>query len=187
MLDAMTSEVHRICPARGARTGTTLRFELDDPRRPEIRRLLEEHLADVHATSPPGSIHALDPAQLHDPSVTFWSAWEGPQVRGCGALRELGGQDVELKSMRTARAARWQGVGSAMLRHLLDVAVVRGRRRVLVETGSQEFFAPARRLYARHGFVVRGPFAGYVQDPNSVFMELRLGEAGNHKVDACPL
>lgn len=122
----------------------TLRFELDDPSRPETRRLLEEHLVDVHAASPPGS-------------------------------------------MRTARAARWQGVGSAMLRHLLDVALVRGRRRVLVETGSQEFFAPARRLYARHGFVVRGPFAGYVQDPNSVFMELRLGEAGNHKVDACPL
>ncbi|MES9537994.1 MULTISPECIES: GNAT family N-acetyltransferase [unclassified Actinomadura] len=151
-----------------------LRFQLGDLARPEIRRLLEEHLADMHATSPPESIHALDLEELRDPAVAFWSAWEGPELRGCGALKDLGDGDVELKSMRTARTARGLGIGSAILRHLLTVAAERGHRRVLLETGSQEFFAPARRLYERHGFSLCEPFADYVHDPNSVFMELRL-------------
>ena len=151
-----------------------LRFQLGDLARPEIRRLLEEHLADMHATSPPESIHALDLEELRDPAVAFWSAWEGPELRGCGALKDLGDGDVELKSRRTARTARGLGIGSAILRHLLAVAAERGHRRVLLETGSQEFFAPARRLYERHGFSLCEPFADYVHDPNSVFMELRL-------------
>jgi putative acetyltransferase len=163
-----------------------LRFELDRLTRPEIHRLLDEHLADMHATSPPESIHALDLEELRAPAVAFWSVWEGPELRGCGALKDLGGGDVELKSMRTTRAARGQGVGSAMLRHLLRVAAERGHRRVLLETGSQEFFAPARRLYARHGFTPCEPFAGYVRDPNSVFMELRLDGEDDPKVEACP-
>ncbi|TDD80893.1 GNAT family N-acetyltransferase [Actinomadura darangshiensis] len=164
-----------------------LRFELDDLARSEIHRLLEEHLADMHATSPPESIHALDLRELRDPAVEFWSAWEGPELRGCGALKDLGGGDVELKSMRTAQAARGKGVGTFVLRHLLTLAAERGHRRVLLETGSQDFFAPARRLYARHGFTFREPFGDYVQDPNSVFMELCLDGAADPKVKPCPL
>jgi len=37
-----------------------------------------------------------------------------------------------------------------------------------------EAFAPARLLYEEFGFAYCGPFADYVQDPNSVFMTLRL-------------
>lgn len=86
-----------------------LRFELDDLARPEVHRLLEEHMADMHATSPPESIHALDLKGLRGPAVAFWSVWDGPELRGCGALKDLGGGDAELKSMRTARAARGRG------------------------------------------------------------------------------
>ncbi|WP_141579327.1 GNAT family N-acetyltransferase [Actinomadura sp. WMMA1423] len=160
-----------------------LRFQLGGLALPEVHRLLEEHLADMHATSPPGSIHALDLKELREPAVAFWSVWDGPELRGCGALKDLGCGDVELKSMRTARDARGLGIGTAMLRHLLAVAAERGHRRVLLETGSQDFFAPARRLYERHGFTQCEPFADYVHDPNSVFMELRL-EA---EARACPL
>ncbi|WP_395110431.1 GNAT family N-acetyltransferase [Actinomadura sp. SCN-SB] len=163
-----------------------LRFELGGLARPEIRRLLEEHLADMRATSPPESVHALDLEELRHPAVSFWSVWEGGELRGCGALKDLGGGDVELKSMRTARDARGRGVGAAMLRHLLRAAAERGHRRVLLETGSQEFFAPARRLYARHGFAFCKPFADYVDDPNSVYMELRLDGEDAPRVEACP-
>jgi putative acetyltransferase len=35
-------------------------------------------------------------------------------------------------------------------------------------------FAAARTLYASFGFEPCGPFGDYVEDPNSVFMRLRL-------------
>lgn len=155
-----------------------LRLELDDLTRPEVVALLEEHLQDMYATSPPESVHALDLAALRAPEISFWTAWEGDALAGCGALKRLDEADVELKSMRASRAARGRGVGAAILGHLLDRARERGFARVLLETGVEDYFAPARRLYERHGFRVRGPFGDYTDDPNSVFMELQLRDAG---------
>lgn len=61
-----------------------------------------------------------------------------------------------------------------MLRHLLDDGASRGVRQLSLETGSTEFFAPARALYAGAGFTVCGPFGDYREDPHSVFMTLHL-------------
>jgi putative acetyltransferase len=149
-------------------------FERDDLTRPEVIGLLEEHLADMHATSPPESVHALDLEELRSPDVAFWTAWNETGLQGSGALKALGDKEAELKSMRTVRSARGQGVGEAMLLHLLDEARRAGIEHVYLETGSQPFFAPARRLYARHGFRERGPFADYRPDANSIFMQLAL-------------
>jgi putative acetyltransferase len=151
-----------------------LRFELDDLTRPAVVALLKEHLSDMYAVSPPESVHALDLDALRGPGLSFWSAWDDAALAGCGALKDHGDGSFELKSMRTAADGRGRGVGSKVLGFLLDQARSRGGERVLLETGSEDYFAPARRLYARHGFVVRGPFADYVEDPNSVFMELTL-------------
>jgi putative acetyltransferase len=63
-----------------------------------------------------------------------------------------------------------------MVRHIIATARQRGYRRLSLETGSMEYFAAARALYTRHGFVECGPFEGYVSDPNSVFMTLDLAE-----------
>lgn len=152
----------------------TLRLELDDLTRPTVVALLEEHLADMYATSPAESVHALDLDGLRAPGLAFWTAWEGPGLVGCGALKSLPGGDFELKSMRTAAAARGRGVASRLLTHLLDEARRHGGRRVLLETGVEDYFAPARRLYVRHGFRERPPFGDYVADPNSVFFEISL-------------
>jgi putative acetyltransferase len=151
-----------------------LTFERDDLTRAPVVRMLEEHLADMYAVSPPESVHALDLDALRGPELSFWSAWEADLLAACGALKDLGGGDLELKSMRTAAGGRGRGVGAAMLGFLLDQARARGAHRVLLETGAEDYFAPARRLYARHGFVVRPPFADYTDDPNSVYMELVL-------------
>lgn len=145
---------------------------LDDP---AVRALLAEHLQDMHATSPAESVHALDPSALRAPGVTFWTAREDGVVVGVAALQELSATDGELKSMRTASAARGRGVATALLVHLVDAAVARGHRRLLLETGSQDAFLPARRLYAAHGFVECGPFEDYAPDPHSVFMVRDLG------------
>jgi putative acetyltransferase len=152
----------------------SLRFELDDLTRPEVIRILEEHLEDMYAVTPAESVHALDLEALKVPEIAFWSAWEEAELVGCGALKSLGEGDYELKSMRTTAAARGRGVATAMLRHLLAEARSGGGRRVLLETGTEDFYEPARRLYTGNGFTERPPFGSYVLDPNSVFFELSL-------------
>lgn len=138
---------------------------------PLIARFLADHLDQMHATSPAESVHALDLEALRAPGIHFLSARdEQGRVLGCGALKDLGGGEGEIKSMRTDPAVRRQGVASALLTHLLDHARSLGLHRLSLETGSQEFFAPARALYEAHGFVACAPFADYRPDPNSAFL-----------------
>jgi len=146
----------------------------DDLHGPEIADLLRAHLDHAAKHSPPESIHALDLDALRIPEITFWSAWEGEALVGCGALRELSPDHGEIKSMHTALAHRGQGVAARLLTHILTEARARSYRRVSLETGSMEGFAPARTLYARFGFEPCPPFAGYWEDPNSVCMTLEL-------------
>ena len=133
-----------------------------------------EHLASMAAISPPESCHALDASELEQPDVTFWSAWEGERLAGCGALKELDPCHGEIKSMRTSARFLRQGVAARVLETILEAARDRGYRRLSLETGSMDEFAPACRLYERYGFTYCSPFADYVLDPNSVFMTLEL-------------
>jgi len=151
-----------------------MKIELDDLRRPAIHALLEEHLRNMHALGPPESVHALDLDKLRAPGITFWSAWDGGELLGCGALSELSPNHGEIKSMRTPEARRRTGAGRALLLHIIAVARARGYERLSLETGSVAAFAPAHRLYESVGFTRTGPFGTYVEDPNSVFMTLAL-------------
>ena len=151
-----------------------MRIEIDDLTRPEIHALLNEHLRNMYEVSPPESVHALDLERLRKPEITFWSAWDGPVLLGCGALKELDHKHGEIKSMRTPPALRRRGAGRAILAHILRVARSRGYDRVSLETGSMAAFNPAQQLYESFGFTCCGAFGEYVEDPNSVFMTLRL-------------
>ena len=151
-----------------------MRIEIDDLSDPQVRALLAGHLAEMRATSPACSVHALDLDGLSAPHVTVWAARDRAVVLGVGALSELDPHHGEVKSMRTATDAQGRGVAAAVLGAILTEARSRGYRRLSLETGSHERFAPAHRLYARHGFVPCGPFAGYAPDPHSVFMTLEL-------------
>ena len=146
----------------------------DDLSGPEIAALLSEHLDDMRATSPPESKHALDLDDLRHPDVSFWSAYDGDELVGCGAIKRLDASHAEVKSMRTARSRRGGGIASALLTQLLDEARRMGFRRVSLETGSAEFFAPARGLYRKFGFDYCEPFGDYRLDPHSVFMTREL-------------
>ncbi|GAA3832354.1 GNAT family N-acetyltransferase [Nocardioides panacisoli] len=153
-----------------------MRIAVDDPLRADVRALLDEHLADMHATSPAESVHALDPTALTAPGITFWTLRDdGGAVLGCAALKQLAPDHGEIKSMRTSIAARRRGVAARLLDHVVAEARARGYRRLSLETGSQDFFAPAHSLYASRGFTGCGPFEGYVEDPHSIFMALALG------------
>ena len=151
-----------------------MKIEVDDLSRAAIHALLEEHLQSMHELSPPESVHALDLEKLRQPGITFWSAWEGPLLLGCGALKELDPGHGKVKSMRTPGAHRRRGAGCAILAHIIEVARSRYYERLSLETGSMEEFKPAQRLYESFGFTYCGHFGDYVEDPNSVFMTLRL-------------
>jgi putative acetyltransferase len=147
-----------------------LRIDVDDPRAEDVRALLRVHLAFADEHSPPEDVHALDLSGLLDPAVTFFSARRDGELVAIGALKELDQSTVELKSMHTVAVARGDGVGRAVLRHLLDIARDRGYARISLETGSMDAFAPARALYAREGFEICAPFGDYEPSRNSTFM-----------------
>jgi putative acetyltransferase len=147
-----------------------MEIHLDDLAGPEIIALLREHLRCMALISPPESRHALDLDGLRKPEITFWTIWSGSDLAGCGALKELNKEHGEIKSMRTAYAYQRKGVASQMLRHLIAEAERRGYPRVSLETGSMDYFEPARKLYASFGFRFCGPFGSYRDDPNSLFV-----------------
>jgi putative acetyltransferase len=140
---------------------------LDDPR---VIALLTIHVTRARDVTPIGSAHALDLSGLKQPSIRFWTIWDGETLLGTAALKRLDAAHGEIKSMHVAEAARRQGAGAAILRHVLAQAKAMGLARASLETGSFDYFAPARALYAKHGFVECGPFEGYAPDRNSTFM-----------------
>ena len=146
----------------------------DDLTGEEIAALLRLHLDEMHQWSPPCSVHAMPIKRLRASDVTFFSAWHGPRLAACGAIKQLDPAHGELKSMRAHPDYRGQGAGRAILAHLLQVAQARGYARVSLETGAPEQFGPARRLYEGHGFAECGPFADYHPDPFSLFMTRTL-------------
>lgn len=128
----------------------------------------------MYALSPPESVHAFDLSKLKSPDITFWTAWDGPVLLGCGALKELDATHGEIKSMRTPKALRRRGAGRALLVHIIEAARARGYARLSLESGSPAAFDPARRLYESFGFSYCEPFGSYRPDPYSVFLTLAL-------------
>jgi putative acetyltransferase len=152
----------------------SIEFRVDDLSGEPSRQLVERHLQAMHGSSPPDSCHAFDIDKLRQPDVTFWSAWAGNEIAGCGALKRLDSARGEIKSMRVADEFLGQGIGRAMLQHILAESRRMGLSSLWLETGSVDYFIPAIRLYESSGFVRCGPFEDYVEDPFSIFMTLDL-------------
>jgi putative acetyltransferase len=148
------------------------RIAIDDARLDDVQALVARHLAFARQHTPAEGVHALASDGLLDPAVTVFSARRDGQLLAMGALREVDETQAELKSMHTAEAARRQGIGRAMVDHLLGVARHRGYRRVSLETGTMDAFSPARALYMSAGFTECGPFGQYQESPTSAFMTL---------------
>ena len=149
---------------------TPLRIIEDDLSGPQIAALLRLHLDEMRQWSPPQSVHAMPIERLRAPDVTFYSAWYGGALAGCGALKQIDAHHGELKSMRAHPDYRGKGIGRAILDHLLAEARARGYTRVSLETGRSAPFLPARRLYEANGFTECPPFGNYAADDFSICM-----------------
>lgn len=150
---------------------TIARADFTDPR---LVDFLRAHLADMEPTAPPESRHALDLAGLQGSGVRLWAAESDGDVVGTAALAALGERHEELKTMRTDPGLRGRGIAGQLLAHVLADARSRAVERVSLETGSMDFFAPARALYRQAGFGYCAPFGAYREDPHSVFLTRRL-------------
>ena len=150
------------------------RITMASPLGPDVVMLMARHTADMHADTPPESIHMMDAAQLNIPEVSFFVMRDGSSAIGMGAFKLLEAGHAEVKSMHVLSEYRGQGLSRVMLDHLVAEAIKLGVDSLSLETGSQAMFEPARRLYARAGFVECPPFGDYVLDPNSVFMTRTL-------------
>jgi putative acetyltransferase len=147
-----------------------VKIVVDDLSGPEIARFLDEHVQEMRSITPPESKHALDLDGLRKPEITFWSVMDDDTLVGCGAIKRLDAGHAEVKSMRTAPARKRSGIASLLLAHIIAEAKRMGFTRLSLETGSAEFFLPARKLYEKFRFDYCEPFADYKPDPNSVFM-----------------
>jgi len=139
-----------------------------------VQNLLAVHLAGMHKNSPPDSVYALDLSGLQRPGVSVWTAWEGEELMGIGALKQLSPSTGEIKSMRTDSRHLRKGVGRAILNHIIDEARQRGYRRLSLETGSGTEFDAALSLYRKRGFSNGEPFGGYVASDFNQFLHLEL-------------
>ena len=139
-----------------------------------VLALLQLHLDEMHAFSPPDSVHALPAEALRAPGVTFWSAWSGDDLAGVAALKQIDKAHGEIKSMRAAPAWRGRGVGQMLLDHLIAEARRRGYERLSLETGRPAPFHAAQKLYHANGFAECPPFADYVADDFSMCMSRTL-------------
>ena len=137
----------------------------------DIRDLITRHQQEMHDNSPPGTSFALDLSGLERPEVTVLSLREEGELLAVGAMRELDAQSGEVKAMRTADKALRRGAGQALLSHIEQLARERGYAKLMLETGTGDFFEPANRLYIRNGFTRRGPFGGYADSEFNLFYE----------------
>jgi putative acetyltransferase len=149
----------------------------EEPNEPDVRAVLDRHLAFAREVTPPEHVHALDHGAWSDPDLTLFGARRDGVLLGVGAIRRLDADHAELKSMHTTAEARGQGVGQAVLDHLLDQAAARGYRRVSLETGTSDAFAAARALYLKAGFRPCAPFGQYTDNSYSICLTLTLGAA----------
>ena len=139
-----------------------------------VKALLTRHLEGMHANSPPGHVFALDWSGLQKPGISFYALWEGEELLGVGALKELDAASGEIKSMRTADAHLRKGVGARILDYMIGEARRRGYARLSLETGSGSAFEPALALYRKRGFTNGGAFGDYEKSPFNQFLHLDL-------------
>jgi putative acetyltransferase len=151
-----------------------MKIVVDDLSGPEIARFLDEHIQEMLSVTPPESKHALDLDGLRKPEITLWTVVDGDLLVGCGAIKALDRTHAELNSMRTAQTLRGSGIASRLLAHIITEATRIGFTRLSLETGSAEFYLPARKLYEKFSFAYCQPFADYRPDPNSVFMTRQI-------------
>lgn len=152
-----------------------MRIALERPDRPEVVSLVDELDAYQKPLYPAESHHGIDIEALGQPEVLFAVVRSAAGAAiGCGAV-VLGAEYGEIKRMFVRPQHRGQGISKALLAFLEAEASAKGCTLLMLETGVSQ--PEALGLYERAGYVRRGPFGNYTEDPLSIFMYKRVGFA----------
>jgi putative acetyltransferase len=153
-----------------------IKIDIANPKDKQIADLIEIHTAygDAHYPSESNTHVYLD--EYDRSGVLLFGAWKDDKCLGIAGLKSLTDQHGELKSMHVLEQARGHGVGLRLINAVLKEASERGLNRLSLETGSRDASAAARRLYENIGFEYCGPFGDYREDPECVFMTMRVGQ-----------
>jgi putative acetyltransferase len=147
-------------------------IDFADPAEPSVRILIEALDQYMIPLYPAESNHLLDIETLRKPAMRFFAAWVNGEVMGCGGCW-LHSDYAEVKRVYVSPKARGLGLAKQLMERIEAEAVVSGMSIARLETGIHQ--PEALGLYRRLGYADRGPFGEYGEDPNSVFMEKRLG------------
>lgn len=141
---------------------------------PQVRALLQQHVDEMIANSPPGHAYVLDLNALQMPTITFLTVWNAETLLGCGALSDLGNHSGEVKSMRTDTDHLGKGVARTLLDEIVRLAKARGYHRLSLETGRGPIFDRAITLYEKYGFQSGPAFGDYKDGDFNQFFHLDL-------------
>ena len=151
-----------------------MEFILNNFDNPKVNILLIKHFKELKSVSPEGSTHVLDVEGLKHKSIKFWSLWIDDELFGCGAIKFLDKDHGEFKSIRIEDNFRGKGLAKDIIKFLFYEAKKNNVKKISVETGSSNFFLPARKLFKSLGFKPCSPFAHYKDDPNSCYFNIIL-------------
>ena len=150
----------------------TVSIQRDDALAHDVHELVDVHLDFARSETPLCHVFALSAESLVNDDIELYSCRDNGELLAIGALRVLGDDHFEIKSMHTKESARGRGIGRLMLQHLIEVARRRRATRVSLETGTSSGFSSARFLYAGVGFTLCEPFGDYSLSPDNVCMTL---------------
>ncbi len=149
-----------------------MHLALESADQPDVIALIDALDAYQGALYPPESNYHLSVEALKQPNVLFCVVRDDDGAAlGCGAVVLLEGYG-ELKRMYVNPGHRGRGIAKAIITFLEHEAARRDYTILRLETGIHQ--AEALGLYGRAGYVRRGRYGDYPEDPLSVFMEKKI-------------
>lgn len=143
-----------------------------DPFGAEAQGLMAQLDEELLKRYPQSSIHGMTPSQARVQGGTFLIARLAGEAVGCGALRPLSHDIVEVKRMFVKAEARRRGIAKRILHELEAAAQDFGFLKIQLETGTRQPESTA--LYESLGYQRIACYGEYADDPFSLCYEKGL-------------
>ena len=150
-------------------------IRVENPLSDDVRAMVAALNAHMAPLTPREFQFQLTVEQMAEPGVTVFVARDAAgRAVGMASLKEHGDGLGEVKRMFTVPEVRGMRVGSLLLGRIETLALEKGVRRLVLETGEAPGFEPAWRVYDRGGYTVCGAVLDYPDSGYSRFYEKKI-------------